>query len=297
MQTLGNMPEVGIYPQNRRHIERCTYKNAWIWIYKVESWRWIGRVIEFPCLDNGSIPPTMAGNSISSACSTPLDGINSTLKSWFAPRLVVIIPSFRCVDIFRTRSSKVAEQRAKHGQGRANDPDILEALLFFLFFHSRFDRRRKPWSGNSPSQGSRRKKGRSLVLRSLSAFFILLHTLIFSLYYMYIFFSTPLFLRYFFDRDVRTGLNSRGEFNRESSVIDEGRLHGTRSNNEFAARRMPAANRRSSECQGQNWEVSSIYLPGWMMLEQPRHWMALEYFYKICLNLEKPSSIVFKWGI
>lgn len=96
----------------------------------------------------------------------------------------------------------------------------------------------------------------------------------------------------FFDRDVRTGLNSRGEFNRESSVIDEGRLHGTRSNNEFAARRMPAANRRSSECQGQNWKVSSIYLSGWMMLEQPRHWMALEYFYKICLNLEKPSSIV-----
>lgn len=141
----------------------------------------------------------------------------------------------------------------------------------------------------------RRKKGRSLVLRSLSVFFILLHTLIFSLYVY--FFSTPLFLRYFFDRDVRTGLNSRGEFNRESSVIDEGRLHGTRSNNEFAARRMPAANRRSSECQGQNWEVSSIYLPGWMMLEQPRHWMALEYFYKICLNLEKPSSIVFKWGI
>lgn len=192
MQTLGNMPEVGIYPQNRRNIERCTYKNAWVWIYKVESWRWIGRVIEFPCLDNGSIPPTMAGNSISSACSTPLDGINSTLKSWFAPRLVVIIPSFRCVDIFRTRSSK---ERSMGKEGRTTP------ISSRLFYSSCFFTAALTDAGNHDLEiplrkdHEERKEDPSFSVHcppSSSS------STPFSLYYMYIFFSTPLFLRYFF---------------------------------------------------------------------------------------------------
>ena len=61
-------------------------------------------------------------------------------------------------------------------------------------------------------------------------------------------------------RVVRTGLNCRRVANRTtgSSVIDEAKLRGTRSNNEFSRlgrMSVHAANRWSPECHGRNWEA------------------------------------------
>lgn len=87
--------------------------------------------------------------------------------------LVVVIPPFRCNWIFL----EIAAERTMDKEGRTTP---ISSRLFYssCFFHSFFDRRRrKPRSGNSPSQGSRRK----IPVRSLSIFFTLLS---WSFYYV-----------------------------------------------------------------------------------------------------------------
>lgn len=164
----------------------------------------------------------------SSPCSTPLDEINSTLKSV----CTLAIPCYSFVSLRGYVFWDVVKERAMDKKG---------LMISFSFRLSCFSQDRIP-STEIPIFV--RKK--DLVIFYSLKFYLLRFYLFSSFSYIILFFFRVSFLSSCDIFSMIRGCSNwvetptgEGEFNRESSVIDEARLHGTRSNNEFAARRMP----------------------------------------------------------